>query len=111
MGEFWRSASTSALVRVTRSTEMIYDLAVWPTFHVTTLSTTLSLDATSRYDVFVEEQALGEFNGGGASGRDESGDRPTVAAEVARVRNDDEFLATVKRIVERDWEILDRLAQ
>jgi hypothetical protein len=27
------------------------------------------------------------------------------------VRNDDEFLATVKRIVERDWEILDRLAQ
>jgi predicted transcriptional regulator len=35
----------------------------------------------------------------------------SLTAEIDRVRDDKEFLATLKRLVDRDLEILDRLAQ
>jgi len=35
----------------------------------------------------------------------------SLAAEIDRVRGDKDFLATLKRLVDRDQEILDRLAQ
>ena len=35
----------------------------------------------------------------------------SLTAEIARVRDDKDFLATLKRLVDRDQEILDRLAQ
>ena len=34
-----------------------------------------------------------------------------LAAEIQRVRNDTEFMARLREMVERDKEILDRLAQ
>lgn len=34
-----------------------------------------------------------------------------LAAEIDRVRGDREFIATLKRLVDRDQEILDRLAR
>lgn len=34
-----------------------------------------------------------------------------LSAEIDRVRQDSDFLARVKRLVDRDHEILDRLAQ
>ncbi len=35
----------------------------------------------------------------------------SLTAEIDRVRDDKDFLATLKRLVDRDQEILDRLAQ
>lgn len=35
----------------------------------------------------------------------------SLTAEIERVRDDKDFLATLKRLVDRDQEILDRLAQ
>jgi predicted transcriptional regulator len=35
----------------------------------------------------------------------------SLTAEIDRVRDDKEFLATLKQLVDRDLEILDRLAQ
>ena len=35
----------------------------------------------------------------------------SLTAEIDRVREDKDFLATLKRLVDRDQEILDRLAQ
>jgi predicted transcriptional regulator len=35
----------------------------------------------------------------------------SLTAEIDRVRGDKDFLATLKRLVDRDQEILDRLAQ
>ena len=35
----------------------------------------------------------------------------SLAAEIERVRNDDEFTSRAKRLLERDREILDRLAK
>ena len=35
----------------------------------------------------------------------------SLAAEIERVRNDDDFTSRAKRLLERDREILDRLAK
>ena len=35
----------------------------------------------------------------------------SLAAEIERVRNDDDFVTRAKKLLERDREILDRLAQ